>query len=297
MKPLAYRPLAIGVLLLQALTFVAVFFSRWQIVPAAVLTAICAFIAWSAFRRRQRADDGPSAASTRVQLRQLACLVAVVGGWYLWIGLSGLAVAGGVTLLLARNFTRATRRELYFDLGVVLALFYEAEGSGVLAWDWLVGAGFLTVLIFVLVADYIDRRLAYVHIGDSRMLTAVWPGVRGTGFATVIVGALAAAIYVFMPQPEALDLGAFPDRGPPAVRGDGSGDERAGTGAAGGNAPGEARSGRSPSDGSQGAAPGGKHKTPSRLSPDGPPLAGGESGKADSANGLGRFLGLPGKAG
>ena len=102
-------------------------------------------------------------------------IAAAMTLWWLNAYATAVPIVLGVAVVLVRAFSLTTRRALYWDLGVVLTLFYASIGADaleprVVPYRTALALVFLTALIFVLMADYTDRRLNHVRVGDERAL-------------------------------------------------------------------------------------------------------------------------------
>jgi transglutaminase-like putative cysteine protease len=218
MKNLSYPPLYAGVFGLQALTAIAAAFAHMAPPDVFPFSSIWIALFGSALLCGYLLSRRAYVPGLPVQAVQIVAVLLLTAFWVSSTDTTAIFIVGGLSLLLARDALLMKRRELYFDLTIVLALFYDAVAGGTLPYRWPIAVAFLMLLIFVLIADYIDRRLAYAQVGDSRELTAIWPGLRKAMGSTVLVATLTALIYLLMPQPQRLGYGWFPDRGPPLTR-------------------------------------------------------------------------------
>lgn len=222
MSTLSHQPLYVALFALEVLTLFTVLLARLQAFRAVViLTVICGAAYAFALRRGYRTSRKGTAAGRGAQLLQLALITGLMFCWMVIFRGAGLFAAFGFVLLLARNLFLTTRRALYFDLAILLALFYDAIGTDDLPYRWPIAIAFMLGLLFLLIADYTDRRLGYLRAGETRALDGVIPGLGNATFATVLALIGAAVIYVLMPKPAALDITLFPESGPPMAAADG----------------------------------------------------------------------------
>ena len=206
MSALTYRPLYAGVFALQLVAVVAIAYvavpSPWSfpfaLTWAVALGASLAVGYWTRHRSRGWTE-----------LLPLATGAAVILPWLLIVGSTLAHVVLGLALLAGRNATLSTRRALYFDLAVVAAAFYVTLSAKNLAVLSVIGVAFLVALVFVLMADYSDRRLAYVRADDAAAHEALAPSLRNTALATTLVLALGALIYALLPQPGPRELATY----------------------------------------------------------------------------------------
>jgi transglutaminase-like putative cysteine protease len=207
MKVLDYLPLYAGVLLLQ---LVAVFGIALGRIPEAWSWPF--LLAWSpalavslviGYRSRFRS----AVAGQVAQLTPLVIAGVLLWAWISVAGMRFLFIACALSLVVGRNVMLSTRRNLYIDLAIVLALFYDALGAQRGNALVVLEIAFLVVLVFVLMADYADRRLAYANANEYEVRRALLPGLGNAALSTVMVLGLAAGVYLLLPQPESIGLG------------------------------------------------------------------------------------------
>jgi hypothetical protein len=206
MKVLDYLPLYAGVLLLQLISVVAVALGR---IPEAWSGTF--LLAWGSalavtlvigYFSRYRS----SVAGQVAQLAPLAIAGIMLWAWISVTGVRFLFIACALSLLAGRNLMLSTRRNLYTDLAIVLALFYDALGAHRGTALVVLEVAFLAALVFVLMADYADRRLAYANANEDEARRALLPGMGNAALSTVLVLGLAAGVYLLLPKPESVGL-------------------------------------------------------------------------------------------
>lgn len=206
MRGLAYPPLYASALALQAVVVVTVAYQRLP-GPLRMQFAIFWLLALGVSMLLGYNLRNASSAYRLLQWLPLVTLVSLLFLWMLLAGFKMLFVICGLGLLVGRNVLLATRRALYFDLVIAMTIFYDTIGIQQALRPWPFALAFLVALVFVLMADYSDRRLSYVRAEDADAQAALTPGLRNAGLATALVLAVSALIYFLLPQPTPLGLG------------------------------------------------------------------------------------------
>ncbi len=221
MKTLAYPPVYVAVFALHALTAGTIALARFG--SPGRIALVCAGLYAVALACGYVLARRSFVAGNATQAVQAIAVGAIGLAWFSFSGLVGLFVVVGLALLLARDATLTTRRALYFDLSILLALFYDAIGAEGLPWRWAIAVAFLLGLVVLLMADFTERRLERLELGTSK--ARLVPGMRNAAFSTALVLIVAAVIYFLMPQPRALELALVPDMAPPKSWSVGAGDK------------------------------------------------------------------------
>lgn len=220
MKRLAYAPIYIGLYCALMIAFTAAIYARSD--PGSLL-AQSAF--WGAiyaltlaYGWRQARAPNPAAAKLTERLALVAGLVFVL--MLLGSGWEAAMLYFLVIIQAARNLTLSTRRDLSFAYVVSFVwIAYAAAGSKDAAFLVFVVL-YVLAIVFTLMADHIDERIAEAQGGDAVMLA------RGVSFpinvftTSAAIVALGFALYMFTPRPSPLGIQAFPAHGGTQYDGD-----------------------------------------------------------------------------
>lgn len=209
MSTLRFPPLYLSVFLLQGVVLASVSHAvfqpaSWHIRFLAILTAA-----------------GVALACGYSHARSSSRIFGVLGGTLTTIGLlmllKGFITASAsfttypaLILLVGRNFTLTNRRNLYFDLSLLLAIFMMSLGEIRGAMVWWIGIPFITALASTIISDYIDQRLGQAQGGDVRLLSESLFDLPHLLFITASVLLATFLIYLVLPTFPSPNVQAFP---------------------------------------------------------------------------------------
>lgn len=215
MSTLRFPPLYLSVFLLQGIVLASVSQAVFQ--PASWLVRFLIILAVA----------GIALLCGYSQSRSRSRLFGVLGNVLTAIGLlmllKGFITASAsfatypvIILLIGRNFTLTTRRDLYFDLSLLLAVFMMSLGAlrGVMVW-WI-GIPFIAALASTIISDYIDQRLGQARGGDIRLLSESLFDLPHLLFITASVLLATFLIYLVLPRFPSPNVQAFPSAFAPA---------------------------------------------------------------------------------
>lgn len=227
MKPLACAMLFLAWGVAQTIAMAALLWTLYPglaWLPWAVLCALAVLAGLTSSHRRA----GPPGRGA--QALMIACLV---------VGLLAMLSRGtsafpflGIMLLLGRNFTLASRRDLYFNLAICVVLFTEPLSHPPVTALWIFGLLFLLALVAVLLADYADQRIAQSLPADAARVARELMTAGNLGFIALAIIAVGMLIFLVLPQPRPFDVRAWRDLSaaythlPPLLDMDGGGKPR-----------------------------------------------------------------------
>jgi len=115
-----------------------------------------------------------------------------------------------LSLQAARNFTLATKRDLYFSLVVsfVVVLFAASISKETIFIIYIIL--YSLAALFTFMTEHIDSRLALASGGDKLTLTRHMNFPFNTGLLTSIILFLSLLLYLLVPRLDAINIGGFP---------------------------------------------------------------------------------------
>lgn len=206
MKPLSYGMLFLAWGVAQTIAVAALLWTlypRFAWLPWAALCGLAVLAGLTSSHRRA----GPAGRGASALM--IACLI---------VGLLAMLSRGtsafpflGIMLLLGRNFTLSTRRDLYFNLAICVVLFTEPLSHPPGAALWIFGLLFLLSLVAVLLADYADQRIAQSLPADAARVPRELMTAGNLGFVALAIVAVGMLIFLVLPQPRPFDIMAWRD--------------------------------------------------------------------------------------
>lgn len=206
MKPLSYGMLFLAWGVAQTIAMAALLWTlypRFAWLPWAGLCAVAVLVGLTLSHRRA----GPSGRGANALM-----IASLVVGLFAMLSRGASAFPFlGIMLLLGRNFTLSSRRDLYFNLAICVVLFTEPLSHPPTTTLWIFGSLFLLALVAVLVADYADQRIAQSLPADASRIPRELMTAGNLVFISLAIIAIGLLIFIFLPQPRPFDIMAWRD--------------------------------------------------------------------------------------
>lgn len=206
MKPLSYGMLFLAWGVAQTIAMAALLWTLYPRFAWLPWAALCALAVLAGLTLSYRRAGPPGRGANAVMI---TCLL---------VGLFAMLSRGtsafpflGIMLLLGRNFTLSTRRDLYFNLAICVVLFSEPLSHPPRTTLWIFGLLFLVALVAVLLADYADQRIAQSLPVDAARVPRELMTAGNLGFITLAIIAVGLLIFLVLPQPRPFDIMSWRD--------------------------------------------------------------------------------------
>jgi transglutaminase-like putative cysteine protease len=198
-NPLRRPSLFIALLLLQTVALSAVVHGMSPHTSSLYQTSIVVLLAFLALMggRSQTAGRGQIARIFGVLIFAVA-LVFFLEDWL--TGPRSMATYPAIFLMAGHNLLLATRRDLYFNLALLLVIFMGVVDTLQGVAVWLIGIPFVTALVALMIADYVDRRLALANDAAYLPSSEHRFDASNIAFVTATALVLATAIYLVLPR-------------------------------------------------------------------------------------------------
>lgn len=206
MKPLSYGMLFLAWGVAQTIAMAALLWTLYPRLAWLPWAALCGLAVLAGLTLSHRRAGPPGHGANAVMI---ACLL---------VGLLAMLSRGtsafpfmGIMLLLGRNFTLTSRRDLYFNLAICVVLFTEPLSHPPGTAVWVFGLLFLLALVAVLLADYADQRIAQSLPADAARVPRELMTAGNLGFVTLAIIAVGMLIFLVLPQPRPFDIMSWRD--------------------------------------------------------------------------------------